>query len=415
MRLARIALLLAVSALAEAAALAETSAEFGGFTPVQWSERLARSEMERQGAALEFKEGAKGSWSYTSGFFAYSLQKLTSECGDHKYGDYGDRIVDSFISPDGSIRGYNFAEYNLDLITPGRAVLEQYERTRDPRLAEAARALRVQLVHQPRTYDGGFWHKGIYPNQMWLDGLYMAGPFYAHYGTLFLEPDAHEDAARQILIADKHLYDPRSGLYFHAWDAKHELGWADPVSGHSPNFWARSIGWYAMAVVDELDDLPPDQSSTKAVRAVLSRILDGIVRWQDPAMGVWWQVVDQGPRHGNYLEASASSMYVYSLAKAVNRGFTPGAKYVEAARSGYAGLVREFIRPGPSGQISLTRCCSVAGLNNKNTAGRARDGTFDYYVSEPVVDNDLKGVPAFILAGVEVQRLLGPAPSTPAR
>ena len=400
---------------ATAAGFAEGPRQFGGATPLQWSERLAHSEMVRQGDALDFKPGSKGAWSYTTGFFAYSLEQLSGADGDRRYADFGVRVIDSFIGPDGTIRGYDSSEYNLDLITPGRAILWRYDQTKDPRLAAAAKSLRAQLAHQPRTDDGGFWHKGIYPNQMWLDGLYMAGPFYSHFGAVFGDPNARDDAARQLLIADRHLYDPRSGLYYHAWDSRHSLGWADPVTGHSPNFWARSIGWYAMAAVDELDDLPPGRPETDAVRTVLVRILDGISRWQDPATGVWWQVVDRARRPGNYREASASSMYVYALSKAVNRGLVPRERYLGAALAGYAGLVREFIQRDPSGQTSLTHCCSVAGLNNRNSAGRARDGSFEYYVSEPVVDNDLKGVSAFILAGLEAQRLTEPAPSTPGR
>ncbi len=377
------------------------------------SERLARSEMSRRADSLEYRAGAKGSWNYTSGFFAYALERLGQVSGDPRFTDFGVRIVDSCIGPEGSIRGYDASEFNLDLIAPGRAVLVRYEQTREPRLRKALETLRHQLEVQPRTGDGAFWHKRLYPNQMWLDGLYMAGPFYARYGTVFGEPAATEDAARQILLADQHLYDPATGLLYHAWDSTRTQSWADPRSGHSPSFWARSIGWYAMAAADILEELPPGQASAVSATAALRRVADGIVRWQDPASGVWWQVVDQGGRPGNYLEASASCMYVYALAKAVNRGWLPRAPYQGAALSGYAGLVHEFVSASPSGQLSLTHCCSVAGLNNRNSAGRDRDGSFGYYVSEPVVENDLKGVSAFILAGLEVQQIRGPARSTP--
>jgi unsaturated rhamnogalacturonyl hydrolase len=410
-RKAGIALLFAAWATA-----AEASSGLPGATPLQCSEALAQSEIARQGSALEFKAGAKGTWSYTTGFFSYALLRLSRESGDPSYGAYAAHVVTSYLAPDGSIRGYDPKEHNLDLVTPGRAVLQLYEQTHEPKLAQAAKALRGQLEGQPRTSEGGFYHKGIYPNQIWLDGLYMSGPFYAHYGALFGDPGALADAAHQILIADQHLYDPVSGLYYHAWDATHTLLWADPLTGHSPNFWARSIGWYAMAIVDELDDLPRGQPSTASVQSVLRRVLDGIVRWQDPASGVWWQVVDQGPRAGNYREASASCMFVYALAKAVNQGLVPpSGPYQAAARKGYAGLLHEFIRREGDGRVSLTHCCVVAGLNNRNAAGRVRDGSFDYYVSEPVVDNDLKGVAPFILAGLEVQRLPEPVPSIPAR
>jgi unsaturated rhamnogalacturonyl hydrolase len=410
---ARYAVLLAASAFFAGVAAAEAPGRYEGSTPLEWSERLARSEMQRRGETLFSGADSKATWSYTSGFFAYALQILGRESEDPGFARYGARLVGSFIAPDGTIRGYRAAEFNLDLITPGRVVLNLFEATKDPRFRTAAETLRRQLAAQPRTHDGGFWHKGIYPDQMWLDGLYMAGPFYARYGAVFGEPAATQDACRQIQLADEHLYDPETGLYYHAWDAKRVQAWADPATGHSPSFWGRAIGWLAMATVDELDALPDGSPQEPSLRAILGRIAGGIVRWQDPRTGAWWQVVDQGARPGNYREASASSMYVYALAKAVERGWLPRDPFKDAALHGYAALVREFIEVDASGQVSLSHCCSVAGLNGVNAAGRARDGTFAYYVSEPVVENDLKAVPAFILAGLEVRRMLGPGRSTP--
>jgi unsaturated rhamnogalacturonyl hydrolase len=369
--------------------------------------------MQRRGDTLFFGSDPKASWNYTSGFLSHALRELGRESGEERFSIYGTRIVDSFIARDGTIRGYDAAEENLDMVTPGRVVLELFKETGERRYRTAAETLRRQLATQPRTPGGGFWHKRIYPEQMWLDGLYMSGPFYARYGVMFGEPAATADALGQILLADQHLYEPRTGLYYHAWDARRAQAWADRATGHSPSFWGRAIGWMAMATVDELDDIPPPQPNGAPVREVLGRIAEGIVRWQEKEKGVWWQVVDQGARPGNYLESSASCMYVYALAKAVDRGWLPRDRFMPAAVQGYSGLVREFIRVDGSGRVNLTHCCSVAGLNNTNSAGRARDGSFGYYVSEPVVENDLKAVPAFILAGLEVQRMLGPAPSTP--
>jgi unsaturated rhamnogalacturonyl hydrolase len=291
------------------------------------------------------------------------------------------------------------------MVTPGRALFEAYGRTHEARLKTALDTLRRQLASQPRTSDGGFWHKQIYPNQMWLDGLYMAGPFYAQYAVTFGEPAALADAARQIQLADSHLYDPKTGLYYHAWDSKRTQEWADPVTGRSPNFWGRSIGWYAMATVDELDVIPSGDPAVAPLSDIFRKTAAGIARWQDPASGVWWQVVDKGARAGNYREASASSMFVYALARGVAMGWLPEEPYRGAALRGYDGLIHEFVRTDPDGKISLTGCCSVAGLGNKNAAGRKRDGSFDYYVTEPVVANDLKGVAAFILASLAVQQL----------
>ncbi len=374
---------------------------------------MADSEMARLGNTLDFGSGPKATWNYTTGLFAYALLRLGREGGDAEANRYASRVVNSFIAPDGSIRGYSAAEYNLDLVTPGRAVLALYEASGEPRLAKAAGALRAQLATQPRTPDGGFWHKLIYPEQVWLDGLYMAGPFYAHYGCVFREGSDLGDAAGQLILADRHLYDPATGLYYHAWDAKGAQPWASPQGGHSPSFWGRAEGWFAMATIDELDDLPAGGPLARDAAAIFGRLADGIVRWQDPSSGAWWQVLDQGARPGNYLESSASCMFVYALAKGINRGVLPRGKYLPAAEAGYRGLIREFVRRDPSGAVSLTRCCSVAGLNNRSAAGRPRDGSFGYYVSEPIVDNDLKGVSPFILACLEAQRMLGRGRSTP--
>jgi unsaturated rhamnogalacturonyl hydrolase len=371
--------------------------------------------MARRGNSLDYSDGTKAAWNYTSGFFAHSLLELGQASGDSAFSDFGSRIVSSCILPDGTIRGYDRDEFNLDMITPGRAVLDLYRTTHEPRFKAAAMVLRHQLADQPRTFDGGFWHKKIYPEQMWLDGLYMAAPFYAEFGEQFGDGGATEDAVRQILLVNQHLYDPSTGLYYHAWDSKRVQPWANPATGVSPNFWGRSIGWYGMATVDILDTLRREKIQTGPVAAVLSRIADGIVRWQDPGTGAWYQVLDKGARPGNYLEATASCMYVYVLAKGINEGWLDSGKYTPAALSGFEGLVREFIRTDAAGATSLEGCCLVAGLGGRNAAGRARDGSFDYYVSEPVVANDLKGVPAFILAGIEVQKLTARGPSIPGR
>ncbi len=403
--------LLAVTLSATPAA--EPVATFAGATPLEWSTRLARSELARQGKALEAGGASKARWDYTSGLFAFSLQQLAARTGDTALRDAGDRIVTTYIGPDGSIATYRFEDFNIDMVTPGRALLEVQVRQPEARFGAALATLRQQLAKQPRTSQGGFWHKQRYPHQMWLDGLYMGSPFLAAYGQVFADPTAFDDVSRQILLINEHLYDAKTGLYYHAWDEARKQDWADKTTGLSPNFWGRSIGWYGMAIVDVLDYLPPTQPELEDINAVLRRVADGIVRWQDPSSGAWWQVVDQGPRQGNYLEATASSMFVYTLAKAINRGYLPREKYLPAARRGYEALVREFVRTGADGRVSLTRCCSVAGLGYTNNAGRVRDGSFEYYVSEPIIDNDLKGVGPFILAGIEMQQLLAPAVVAP--
>jgi unsaturated rhamnogalacturonyl hydrolase len=292
------------------------------------------------------------------------------------------------------------------MLPPGRALLLRYDQTKDATTAKALRLLRHQLDGQPRTSEGGFWHKLRYPDQMWLDGLFMGATFYAQYGQVFQEPALFDDVVKQLLLMDRHAYEPKTGLHYHAWDEKRAQSWANKQTGTSPNFWGRAEGWYAMALVDCLDYIPPTQPQVEEVNAVLRRVADGLVRWQDPKSGLWWQVLDQGDRKGNYLEATASCMFVYSLAKGINHGYLSREQYLPAVLKGYEGIVRDFIRQNADGRIDLTQCCEVAGLGFTNAKGRPRDGSFDYYVSEPIVDNDLKGIPAFILAGIEVDQLL---------
>ena len=396
-------------ALFVAAVLAAAEpAKFGGATPLEWSQRLAASEMARRGDTL-FHDGSnsRARWDYTTSLFGLSLLKLAERTGDPATAAYGAKTAESFIDADGAIATYAMEEFNIDMVPPGKVLLLRWEQgVRDAKFQTALGTLREQMRRHPRTSEGGFWHKQRYPDQMWLDGLFMASPFLAHYAKVFEEPALFDDVAKQILLMDRHAYDAKTGLYYHAWDEKHAQVWADQQTGRSPNFWSRAVGWYGMALVDSLDFFPPTHPEVESINAILRRTADGIVRWQDPASGLWWQVTDQGARAGNYLEATASSMFVYVLAKGINRGYLSREQYLPAVLKGYAGLIRDFIRPDGPDRISLTRCCEVAGLGYTNAKGRARDGSFDYYISEPVIANDLKGVGPFILAGLEVQQLL---------
>lgn len=386
---------------------AELPREFGGATPLEWSRRMAESEMARRGDTM-FLGAPRARWDYTTSLLGLSLLKLSERVGDPRYGDYGAKTVETFVKPDGSIATYKMEEFNIDMIPPGKVMLLRWEQGhRDEHLHTAIQTLREQMRKHPRTSEGGYWHKLRYPHQMWLDGLFMASPFLAHYAKVFGEPALFDDVANQIILMDRHSYDAKTGLHYHAWDEKREQPWADKATGHSPNFWGRAQGWYAMALVDSLDFFPPTHPEVEHINEILRRVADGIVRWQDPASGLWWQVMDQGSREGNYLEATASSMFVYTLAKGINRGYLPRETYLPALLKGYEGLIRDFIRPdGDTGRINLTRCCEVAGLGYTNSKGMARDGSFAYYISEPVIDNDLKGTGPFILAGLEMQQLL---------
>ena len=377
-----------------------TPKKFSGATPLQWSVRLADSEMARRGDSLVWKPGGKAKWDYTAGLFTLSLLKLNEVAPDLHYVRFSADAIGSFIAPDGKIQGYKPEEYQLDALNSGKTVLALWQMTHEARYQKAAALLRKQLDTQPRTSDGGFWHKERYPHQMWLDGLYMGSPFYAEYGKLFNEPGDFDDVAKQIRLADQHTYDPATGLFYHGWDESKSQPWANPATGCSSNFWGRAIGWYGMALVDVLDYLPTNHPARPEIIATFQKLCAGVLKYQEPQTGLWWQVMDQANRPGNYLEATASSMFVYAMAKGINHGYL-ARDYEPAVLKGYRGIIEHLIKDDGYGRWSLTRCCSVAGL------GYGRDGSFDYYVKEPVVTNDLKGIGPFILAGIEVQRLSG--------
>lgn len=376
-------------------------AKSSGASPLEWSQRLADSEMSRLGDSLAWKSGSKAKWDYTTGLFTFALLKLNGQANDPQDVTFAEDTIGSFITPDGKIDGYKPRDETLDNIAPGRAVLALWQITHDNRYRTASALLRKQLETQPRTSDGGFWHKQRYPHQMWLDGLYMAEPFYAEYGKLFDEPADFDDVSRQIRLVDEHTYDSKTGLFYHGWDESKSQPWANNITGTSSNFWGRAIGWYAMAMVDVLDYFPTHHPERAQIIATFRKLCAGVVKYQDPKTGLWWQVVDQGDRNGNYLEATASSMFVYAMAKGINDGYLPRS-YRTSVLRGYHGIIDHLIRDDGNGKWSLTHCCSVAGL------GYGRDGSFAYYVGEPVVDNDLKGIGPFILAGIEVQKLTGP-------
>jgi unsaturated rhamnogalacturonyl hydrolase len=235
---------------------------------------------------------------------------------------------------------------------------------------------------------------------MWLDGIYMASPFYAEFASRFGEPEGFDDVAHQIILIQEHIRDPTTGLLYHAWDESRSQHWADPQTGCSPHFWGRALGWYAMAIPDVLDHLPLDHPQRDRLVTIFRAAMDAVVRVQDPDSGVWYQVLDQGDRRGNYLESSASCMFVYALTKGVRKGYLDG-QYLAAARRGYDGILREFITVDDQGMVNLDGICAVAGLGGSPY----RDGSYGYYVGEKVIANEYKGVSPFIMASLEMERM----------
>ena len=362
-----------------------------GSTGRVWSESMAGSVMQRSPLLSR-------RWHYEPGVALLALKQLWLETGKQGIYDFIKRNIDEFVGPDGSIRTYHLKEYNLDQINEGKLLFLLHETTGDERYKKAAFLLREQLQTHPRTKEGGFWHKQIYPHQMWLDGIYMASPFYAEFASRFDEPEAFDDVAHQTIAIEEHTRDPESGLLYHAWDESRSQKWADPETGCSPNFWGRAMGWYAMAIVDVLDYLPVDHAQRAQIIAILQATMDAVARVQDPITGVWYQVLDQGDRPGNYLESSASCMFVYAMAKGVRSGYL-GEEYLAVARRGYNGILTEFVTVDDQGLVNLNGICAVAGLGGKPY----RDGSFEYYIGEPVIANEYKGIGAFIMASVEME------------
>jgi unsaturated rhamnogalacturonyl hydrolase len=360
--------------------------------PRKWSERLAESVMRRDSIVHQ-------QWDYTAGVMLLAVQRVAERTGDPRYAQYVKRNIDRLVGADGTIATYKLDEYNLDQITEGRLLFPLYAKTHDERYATAARTLRQQLQQQPRTKDGGFWHKQIYPHQMWLDGLYMAEPFYAQFAHDFGEPAAYDDVAKQFLLVARHMRDPRTGLLYHAWDESHTQPWADSLTGLSQSFWARAMGWYAMALVDVLDVIPANHKDRPELIRVLQDVARAARSVQDPVSGLWYDVLDQPNRTGNYHEASASSMFVYALARGARKGYL-AADYRDVASRGFDGIIRELVTVDASGLVSLNGIVSVSGLGGKQN----RNGTYAYYMSEPVVSNDHKGVGPLIMAAEELGR-----------
>ena len=344
--------------------------------------------------------GSQTKWSYDMGVVLKGFEGIWMNTGDISYFNSIQKKIDYFVKDDGSIRNYELDEYNLDHVNNGKLVLLLYRVLGKEKYKKAADLLRSQLKTHPRTKEGGFWHKKIYTNQMWLDGLYMGGPFYAEYAMLF-EPSAFDDIANQFVWMEKHARDAKTGLLYHAWDESKEQKWANKEIGTSPLFWARAMGWYADALVDALDYFPVDHPKRQSLIDILNRLVNAIEKQQDKTTGLWYDVMNySGPgKEKNYFEASASCQFTYAIAKGVRKGYLPATK-LSIAKKAYAGIVKRFIKV-ENGQTNLYGTVKVSGLGGNPY----RDGSFEYYMSEPVIANDPKGIGAFLLASTEMEKL----------
>ena len=300
---------------------------------LNWSVQMANSIMSRNDSLVNIM-ARKDVWAYDYAFLAGSIGKLSEYTGDNKYVDYMKDYMDYYITDEGIIRIYRMEEYNLDRIRPGVNFYTLYNKTGDKRYETAIKSLIEQLKTHPRTNDGGFWHKKVYPYQMWLDGIFMACPFMAEYAVTFNEPQWFDEIEKQITQIYQHTVDDETGLLYHAWDESREQRWCDPVTGRSKHFWSRAMGWYAMALVDVLDFMPENHSGYKKIIDILNNIAAALVKVQDLDTGIWYQVLDMGGREGNYLEASGTCMFAYAFATGVRKGYLP-ALYLPFAEKAY--------------------------------------------------------------------------------
>ena len=365
-----------------------------------YSQRMADAFITWSPDSIVIGNRKTARWDYEEGLMLRALERVWQRTGDARYFTYIQKNIDQFVQKDGSIRTYKFDEYQLDNVTPGHALLllSQVSLPGNDKYLKAAQLLRKQLETQPRTKAGGFWHKKTYPNQMWLDGLYMAAPFYAEYSQLLNQPAGLDDVAKQFALVEKYLVDAKTGLLYHGYDESKEQKWANKTTGQSPNFWDRGIGWYAMALVDVLDYFPQNHPQRPALIKALQRLAPALAKYQDVKTGTWSLVMNQEGRKGNYAEASGSSMFVYALAKGVRLGYLDK-KYAQVAQKGYDGLLKTFVATEADGALAFNGTVSVGGLGGNPY----RDGSYEYYLTEPLRKNDLKGVGPFILASTEME------------
>ncbi len=365
-----------------------------------WSLRIMDSEMIRTPKAcnLDFQPTLK--WDYCHGVELQAFLNAYDRYGLDKYFNYVKEYCDTMLTADGHIVSYKPSELSLDRINTGKIFFRMYERTKDEKYRKAMDMLRSQLTCQPRTSEGGFWHKLVYPNQMWLDGIYMASPFYAEYTFRNNRPEDYQDVLNQFLVIARHTYDPANGLYRHAWDESKSQKWANIVTGQSAHVWGRAMGWYAMALVDALPFIPKHEVGRGKVLDILSNVAAQIKRTQDAKSGVWYQVLDESGKEGNYLEATVSTMFVYTLYKAVRLGYI-NRSYLDVAEKGYQGILKTFITVDVNGLVSINHCCAVAGLGGNPY----RSGDYDYYIHEKIRSNDAKAVGPFINASLERELL----------
>ena len=346
------------------------------------------------------RQGKKPHWNYIDGCMITSLLAMSEIKGERKYLDFAERFIDYYVSEDGSILGYDIEKYNLDDINEGRVLFELYEKTGKKKYRLAIENQKKQLDGQPRTCTGNFWHKLIYPNQIWLDGIYMAQVFSTLYSKNYGGKN-YADMLSQIENVNKYMQNSETGLYYHGLDCSKSIFWADKETGLSKNFWLRSIGWFTVALIDIIEIID-DEGARERLTKIFVSLIDSITAYRDKESGLYWQVVDQPSREGNYLETSGSSMIAYAQLKGARLGVLDSS-YSYLGKGTFDGICERYLKTSDLGELNLGGICLVAGLGPENNT--RRDGSYEYYISEPIVENDAKGVAPFVLCYTEILRM----------
>lgn len=364
-----------------------------------WSKRMADSTIARwPDGQVVANNKQLGDWAYDKNILFAGFADVWQNTGDPEYFRYVQRSMDRLVTADGAVPSHKPEDLSVDEIALGRELLLLYEKTRKEKYYKAATVIRQQIDVQPRTPSGGFWHKKRYPNQMWLDGLYMVEPFYAQYAAMFQQPKDFDDITKQFVLIEEHTRDPKTGLLYHGWDESKQMGWADKQTGRAPNVWARAVGWYAVALVDTLPWFPKDHPGRAQLIAILNRLAPAIERTQDARTGLWYQVMDMPKAEGNFVESSASCMFVYALAKGVRLGYLEP-KYQSVARRGFDGIIKQFVKEEPDGKLSLDATNYGSGLGSSLTP----ENSYHYYITSPTGPNDPKGIGPFLSAATEIE------------
>ena len=362
---------------------------------------MEHSDSEHPAWNLEMIRGWKSNkWNYIDGCMITGILELYEITGEARFLDFADRFLSGFVEEDGHIRTYDPAEYSLDNVNPAKNLFTLYDLTGKEKYRKALELVRSQLSTMPRTPEGNFWHKLIYPDQVWLDGIYMALPFYMEYEKRFDAQKDCPDICQQIANVEIRMRDPETGLYYHGYDASRKMYWADPVTGCSPNFWLRAEGWFILGLVDVLEimkDLPM-QAESVHLQHMLLDLAKALSKYQDPS-GLWYQLIALPELEGNYLETSGTALISAALLKAVRLGFLPESFRVVGEKAFY-GIVDHRLTKNADGTPCVTGICLVGGLGG----AQHRDGSVAYYLSEPVVQNDAKGVGPLLLAYTEMLR-----------